>query len=905
MPVLYANNAASRLAASITNVATSFSVTAGHGAKFPAISGGDYFYATLMDSAGNLEVVKVTARATDTFTVTRAQESTTARAYAANDIVELRITKAMLDDFKTDTRAGNAATATALQTGRTIAMTGDVSYTSGSFNGSANVTGTATLANSGVTAGTYTKVTVNSKGLATSGTTLAASDIPELTMEKLPSAAYKQSVRCTTTGNITLSGTQTIDGISVVAGNRVLVRFQVIGSQNGIYVVAAGAWSRAADADSATEIAAAIVRVDSGTTHGGKLWTTTFKTTDTIGTTVMNWHEVVYNSGSWGISISGSSGSTTGNAATATTLQTARTIGGVSFNGSANINLPGVNAAGNQSTTGNAATATALQNARTIGGVSFNGTANINLPGVNAAGNQNTTGSAATLTTARSINGTSFNGSADITTANWGTARTLTVGNTGKSVNGSANVSWSLAEIGAAAAVHYHAGLLHRNSLVADANTALTEGTYGFGAASGLLNYPWADGYGKLVVTVNDGGTHNNASNWIWQVLNDTSGRRYSRYKVNAAGWTSWALESTGATWNGTAAVATAATVTTSATASAFKVPFANTTASTTGNYGLLQDSEATFTYNPSTNTLVVGTVSGALSGNATTATTLQTARTIGGVSFNGSANINLPGVNAAGNQNTTGTAANVTGIVAVANGGTGATTGAAAIANLGAFPTAGGTFAGGVVGITSGGTTLGAFAAQTTGGAFSAMWTRYGAFRTFVNHTGSSYAPSFSVFYEYTGAYAGHYSIGHLTTSAANPGNLVIQHINSVSGAQNLWLFDGLNGNFTAGGSVTQFSDERMKSDWSDVPTDFLERLALVKSGTYTNLRSGERQAGASAQGMQALIPEVVSCNNHEQMLTLAYGNAALVSAIELAKRLLAAEKEIAVLKELTRGQG
>ena len=72
----------------------------------------------------------------------------------------------------------------------------------------------------------------------------------------------------------------------------------------------------------------------------------------------------------------------------------------------------------------------------------------------------------------------------------------------------------------------------------------------------------------------------------------------------------------------GTAAVSTAATVTTSSTASAFKVPFANTTANTTGNYGLLQDSEGTFTYNPSTNTLTVGTVSGALSGNATTATT-------------------------------------------------------------------------------------------------------------------------------------------------------------------------------------------------------------------------------------------------------------------------------------------
>ncbi|HEA1399595.1 TPA: tail fiber protein [Escherichia coli] len=108
---------------------------------------------------------------------------------------------------------------------------------------------------------------------------------------------------------------------------------------------------------------------------------------------------------------------TTGNAASATKLQKARTIGGVSFNGTANIDLPGVNKTGNQSTTGNAATATKLQTARTIGGVSFDGSANINLPGVNIAGNQNTTGNAATATkllTARTINGVSFDGSANI-----------------------------------------------------------------------------------------------------------------------------------------------------------------------------------------------------------------------------------------------------------------------------------------------------------------------------------------------------------------------------------------------------------------------------------------------------------------------------------------------------------
>jgi hypothetical protein len=128
-----------------------------------------------------------------------------------------------------------------------------------------------------------------------------------------------------------------------------------------------------------------------------------------------------------------------------------------------------------------------------------------------------------------------------------------------------------------------------------------------------------------------------------------------------------------GTSFNGSAAITVPANIATSATASAFKVPFANTTISTTGNYALLQDSTATFTYNPSTNTLVAGTFSGALSGNATTATTLATARTIGGVSFNGGANIDLPGVNAAGNQSTSGTAAIATTVTLVATNTTNA----------------------------------------------------------------------------------------------------------------------------------------------------------------------------------------------------------------------------------------
>ncbi|HCW2865058.1 TPA: tail fiber protein [Escherichia coli] len=71
--------------------------------------------------------------------------------------------------------------------------------------------------------------------------------------------------------------------------------------------------------------------------------------------------------------------SLSGNAATATKLASSINIGGVSFDGSADIDLPGVNATGNQNTTGNAATATKLQTARTINGVSFDGSKNIEL----------------------------------------------------------------------------------------------------------------------------------------------------------------------------------------------------------------------------------------------------------------------------------------------------------------------------------------------------------------------------------------------------------------------------------------------------------------------------------------------------------------------------------------------
>lgn len=96
----------------------------------------------------------------------------------------------------------------------------------------------------------------------------------------------KESVRAATTANIALTGTQTIDGIALVAGDRVLVKDQTTTSQNGIYVVAAGAWTRATDADASAEVTPGIFTfVEAGTTQGDTGWILTTDAPITLGTT--------------------------------------------------------------------------------------------------------------------------------------------------------------------------------------------------------------------------------------------------------------------------------------------------------------------------------------------------------------------------------------------------------------------------------------------------------------------------------------------------------------------------------------------------------------------------------------------------------------------------------------------
>lgn len=154
---------------------------------------------------------------------------------------------------------------------------------------------TATPTNGGVGYGTgtahaYTAAGTSKQVIQSNGA--AAPSWVTLDLTYMPDAWIKKAARVATTVNITLSGTQTIDTVAVVAGDRVLVKNQTTAAQNGLYTVAAGAWTRVAGGDSSVEIAGATVSVDQGS-QGGQIWTNTFKTTDTLGTTAMNWYKVV------------------------------------------------------------------------------------------------------------------------------------------------------------------------------------------------------------------------------------------------------------------------------------------------------------------------------------------------------------------------------------------------------------------------------------------------------------------------------------------------------------------------------------------------------------------------------------------------------------------------------------
>lgn len=101
--------------------------------------------------------------------------------------------------------------------------------------------------------------------------------------------SWKDMVVCATTANITLSGLTVIDGVTYFGSDRVLVKNQTTPAQNGIYVAASGAWTRAPDADNESELLNAAVFVQRGTVNADTAWVMTADESITVGTTPLNW----------------------------------------------------------------------------------------------------------------------------------------------------------------------------------------------------------------------------------------------------------------------------------------------------------------------------------------------------------------------------------------------------------------------------------------------------------------------------------------------------------------------------------------------------------------------------------------------------------------------------------------
>ena len=102
---------------------------------------------------------------------------------------------------------------------------------------------------------------------------------------------WMEPVRCATTANIVLSGVQAIDGVAVVAADRVLVKTQTAALENGVYLAAAGAWTRSSDTDLSAEMLGASVFVSEGTTQGNQQWQLTTDGPIVVGTTALTFQQ--------------------------------------------------------------------------------------------------------------------------------------------------------------------------------------------------------------------------------------------------------------------------------------------------------------------------------------------------------------------------------------------------------------------------------------------------------------------------------------------------------------------------------------------------------------------------------------------------------------------------------------
>ena len=250
---------------------------------------------------------------------------------------------------------GSAAVTIAIDS--TVAtLTGSQTLTNKTISGASNTLsniGNASLTNSSLTVGT-TAISLGSSSLTLGGlTTVTVTQDPTAALD-LATKQYvdavaqgldpKASCVAATTANITLSAPQTIDGVALIAGDRCLVKDQTLSQNNGIYLVASGAWTRAADMDSWAEVPGAFTFIEQGTTQADTGWVCTSNAGGTLGTTAITFVQFAgvgsYTAGT-GLTLTGTQFSITNTAVTAASYGSATQVGTFTVNAQGQLTLAG------------------------------------------------------------------------------------------------------------------------------------------------------------------------------------------------------------------------------------------------------------------------------------------------------------------------------------------------------------------------------------------------------------------------------------------------------------------------------------------------------------------------------------------------------------------------------------
>ena len=413
----------------------------------------------------------------------------------------------------------------------------------------------------------------------------------------------QSACRLATTGNITLNDTQTIDGVSAVAGDRVLVKDQTNQAQNGVYIVVSGGnWTRSTDFDEQNEIKAGdFVFVTEGTSNSSHGYVMTQTATITIGTTDITWTQ-----------FSGAGQIVAGE--------------GLSKNGQIfNVDLK---------TNGGLVTES-TQLGLDLGAASITGTLGVADGGTGATtldnlitlGNHTTGDYVSTITGGTGLTSTAA-------TSGEGTAHTL-------SVDASQT---QITSVGALNGGSITSGFGDINN---GSSSITTTGAISGGTLSGTLS--------------TDAITITGSSSSVGLTINNTNTANDAVINLRSNGNTRYILGIDGGD-NDKFKISTDSSNISSDTR--FTIDRA------TGDIGIgITNPTVKLDVNGTVKaTAFTGNVTGDVTGNAATATALANARTIGGVSFNGSDNINLPGVNTAGSQDTSGNAATATKIASITN---------------------------------------------------------------------------------------------------------------------------------------------------------------------------------------------------------------------------------------------